>query len=190
MIGKIDSEINDIDEKLLTNSNKEQNFSINQDYLDKQKIKLERAIYNHKQSIEEIKKRIITHEDKKIKLENETAELLSLIDASSKGANKYETKIKFVKGIMHEDYSISKLKHDAENLGIEGLVYEILSWNKKYERAVLAVCSDWIKAVVVKNFEALVSLAQSVREKKLPKLKIIPLEEIPDFKLDWKICKT
>ena len=85
---------------------------------------------------------------------------------------------------MHEDYSISKLKHDAENLGIEGLVYEILSWNKKYERAVLAVCSDWIKAVVVKNFEALVSLAQSVREKKLPKLKIIPLEEIPDFKLD------
>ena len=184
LIGKIDSEINDIDEKLLTNSNKEQNFSINQDYLDKQKIKLERAIYNHKQSIEEIKKRIITHEDKKIKLENETTELLSLIDASSKGANKYETKIKFVKGIMHEDYSISKLKHDAENLGIEGLVYEILSWNKKYERAVLAVCSDWIKAVVVKNFEALVSLAQSVREKKLPKLKIIPLEEIPDFKLD------
>ena len=107
-----------------------------------------------------------------------------MIDASSKGANKYETKIKFVKGIMHEDYSISKLKHDAENLGIEGLVYEILSWNKKYERAVLAVCSDWIKAVVVKDFEALVSLAQSVREKKLPKLKIIPLEEIPDFKLD------
>jgi chromosome segregation protein len=182
--GKLDSEITGIDEKLLTNSNKEQNFLVNHDYLEKQKIKLERAIYNHKQTIEEIKKRITIHEEKKSKIENEITELSSLIDASSKGANKYETKIKFVKGIMHEDYSISKLKHDAENLGIEGLVYEILSWNKKYERAVLAVSSDWIKAVVVKDFEALVSLAQTVREKKLPKLKIIPLEEIPDIKLN------
>jgi len=182
--GKLDSEITSIDEKLLTNSNKEQNFLVNHDYLEKQKIKLERAIYNHKQTIEEIKKRITMHEEKKSKIENEITELSSLIDASSKGANKYETKIKFVKGIMHEDYSISKLKHDAENLGIEGLVYEILSWNKKYERAVLAVSSDWIKAVVVKDFEALVSLAQTVREKKLPKLKIIPLEEIPDIKLN------
>ena len=183
LIGKIDSEITDIDEKLSTNYVKQENISINQDYLHKQKIKLERVIGNHKQTIDQIKQRISVHDEKKIKLENETTELLSLIDASSKGANKYETKIKFVKGIMHEDYSISKLKHDADNLGIEGLVYDILSWNKKYERAVLAVSSDWIKAVVVKNFEALISIAKYVRDKKLPKLKIIPLEEIPDIKL-------
>ena len=184
LVGKLDSGINDIDEKLTLNSDKQKGISANQDYLHKQKIKLERAVTNHKQTIEEIKLRIKTNETKKQKLENEISDLTSLIDASSKGANKYETKIKFVKGIMHEDYSISKLKHDAENLGIEGLVYEILSWNKKYERAVLAVSSDWIKAVVVKDFQALISLAQSVREKKLPKLKIIPLEAIPDFKLD------
>ena len=107
-------------------------------------------------TIHEIKQRIQTNELKKQKLENETSELSSIIDVSSKGANKYETKIKFVKGIMHEDYSISKLKHDTENLGIEGLVYEILSWDKKYERSVLAVSSDWIKAVVVKDFSTLI----------------------------------
>ena len=106
------------------------------------------------------------------------------IDASSKGANKYETKIKFAKGIMHEDYSISKLKHSTQDFGIEGLVYEILSWGKKYERASLAVCSDWIKAVVVKDFESLMSLAEFVTDKKLPKLKIIPLEAIPEVKIE------
>jgi len=184
LVGKLDSEINDIDEKLVANSDKQKGITVNQDYLHRQKTKLEHAVTNHKQTIDEIKQRIKTNEAKKQKLENEISELSSLIDASSKGANKYETKIKFVKGIMHEDYSISKLKHDTENLGVEGLVYEILSWNKKYERAVLAVSSDWIKAVVVKDFQALISLAQSVREKKLPKLKIIPLEAIPDFKLD------
>ena len=86
-------------------------------------------------------------------IEKNTNEITEVINASAKGADKYETKIKFVKGIMHEDYSISRLKHSPDNPGIEGLVYEILSWNKKYERAVLAVCSDWIKAVVVKDFE-------------------------------------
>ena len=184
LVGQIDSELNDKIEKISTNSTKQQNISVNLEYLQKQKIKLERALHNHKQSIDEIKQRITNYETKKQKLETEVGELSSLIDASSKGANKYETKIKFVKGIMHEDYSISKLKHDSENLGIEGLVYEILSWEKKYERSVLAVSSDWIKAVVVKDFTGLMSLAQSVREKKLPKLKIIPLEAIPDFKLN------
>ena len=184
LIGRLDSEISDADEKLLRNSDKQKDIAANQNYLHKQKTKLERVVTNHKQTIDEIKQRIKTNESKKQKLENEISDLSTLIDASSKGANKYETKIKFVKGIMHEDYSISKLKHDTENLGVEGLVYEILSWNKKYERAVLAVSSDWIKAVVVQDFQALISLAQSVREKKLPKLKIIPLEAIPDFKLD------
>ena len=121
---------------------------------------------------------------KKQVLEKDVHDLTDLINASSKGADKYETKIKFAKGIMHEDYSISKLKHASDNLGIEGLAYEILSWDKKYERSVMAVCTDWIKAVVVKDFSTLVSLAEFVQEKKLPKLKIIPLQSIPDFSLE------
>ena len=86
--------------------------------------------------------------------------------------------------VQHEDYSISKLKHSTQDFGIEGLVYEILSWDKKYERASLAVCSNWIKAVVVKDFESLISLAEFVTDKKLPKLKIIPLESIPEVKIE------
>ena len=54
---------------------------------------------------------------------------------------------------MHEDYSISQLKGDADALGIQGLVYEILSWDKEYERAILAVSSDLIKAVIVKTLQ-------------------------------------
>jgi len=80
---------------------------------------------------------------------------------------------------MHEDYSISQLKADADALGIQGLVYEKLSWDKEYERAALAVSSDLIKAIIVKDFTTLLNLADFVRSKKLPKLKIITLEAIP-----------
>ena len=84
---------------------------------------------------------------------------------------------------MHEDYTVAKLKEDADKLGIEGLVYEMISWDKQYERSVLAVSSDWIKAIVVKDFATLLGIAEVARSKKLPKLKIIPLEAIPKFKL-------
>ena len=84
---------------------------------------------------------------------------------------------------MHEDYTISQLKGDAKKLGIVGFVYEVLSWNKQYERAVLAACADWIKAAIVPDFETLVSLAQVARNRKLPKLKIIPLNAIPEFRM-------
>ena len=83
LVGKIDSELNDIIEKVSTNSNKQQSVSINLEYLQKQKTKLERALQNHKQSIDEIKQRIKNYEGKKYKLENDITELSSLIDASS-----------------------------------------------------------------------------------------------------------
>jgi chromosome segregation protein len=59
----------------------------------------------------------------------------------------------------------------------------MISWDKKYERSVLAVSSDWIKAIVVKDFATLLEIAEVERSKKLPKLKIIPLDAIPKLTL-------
>ncbi|MBT4972831.1 MAG: chromosome segregation protein SMC [Thaumarchaeota archaeon] len=183
-VGEYESGSSLATEKLSSNQEKLDSLLQSLETLDKQKIKLERIVDNHKASISEINLRIKKFTDDKTRSESDIHELSELIDASSKGANKYETKIKFAKGIMHEDYSISKLKHSTQDFGIEGLVYEILSWDKKYERASLAVCSNWIKAVVVKDFESLISLAEFVTDKKLPKLKIIPLESIPEVKIE------
>ena len=111
-------------------------------------------------------------------------ELGFLLEKSTKAATQYESKIKTVKGFMHEDYTVAKLKEDADKLGIEGLVYEMISWDKKYERSILAVSSDWIKAIVVKDFATLLGIAEAAKSRKLPKLKIIPLDAIPKFNLN------
>ena len=42
----------------------------------------------------------------------------------------------------------------------------------------MASGSEWIKAIVVKDFETMVALAEHVREQKLPKVKIIPLDAL------------
>ncbi len=145
--------------------------------------KLESMQKNHDASIIELKSRISKLHSRKSKLHNDMDELSLILEKSSKAANQYESKIKTVKGFMHEDYTVAKLKEDAEKLGISGLVYEMISWDKKYERSVLAVSSDWIKAIVVKDFATLLGIAEVARSKNLPKLKIIPLDAIPKFKL-------
>ena len=145
--------------------------------------KLESMLKNHDATIDELKLRIKKLHARKSKIRNDMDELEFILEKSSKSANQYESKIKTVKGFMHEDYTVAKLKEDAEKLGIEGLVYEMISWDKKYERSILAVSSDWIKAIVVKDFATLLGIAEVARSKKLPKLKIIPLDAIPQFKL-------
>ena len=131
----------------------------------------------------DIELKISNLSEKREKIENDIAELELILDKSSKAGHRYNEKIKLVKDVMHEDYTISQLKGDAKKLGIVGFVYQVLSWNKQYERAILAACADWIKAAIVPDFETLVSLAQVARNKKLPKLKIIPLNAIPEFRM-------
>jgi chromosome segregation protein len=144
---------------------------------------LESLIKNNGATITELKSRIKKYQTKKSKILNDMDEWAQIIEKSDQQATRYESKIKTVKGFMHEDYTVAKLKEDAESLGIVGLVYEMISWDKKYERSVLAVSSDWIKAIVVNDFATLLGIAEVARTKKLPKLKIIPLDAIPKFKL-------
>ncbi len=145
--------------------------------------KLSSLTNNHRATISELKSRITKLKTKKSKIIHDMDELEFILEKSDKAANQYESKIKTVKGFMHEDYTVAKLKEDADKLGIDGLVYEMISWDKKYERSVLAVSSDWIKALVVKDFATLLGIAEVAKNKKLPKLKIIPLDAIPKFKL-------
>lgn len=182
-LSKLVSEKDDIKNKISINKNKKDEFEKQFTELSTFKTRLETMINNHKASIGELKSRIASLNNKKQRIEKDLEDLNLILEKSSKAAAQYDTKIKTVKGIMHEDYSISKLKEESEKLGIEGLVYEMISWEKQYDRAILAVGTDWIKAAVVKDFETLLGLADYIRFRNLPRLKIIPLDAIPQFKL-------
>ena len=145
--------------------------------------KLSKVTSNKHSSSRDIELKISKLSEQREKIESDIVELDLILDKSSNAANRYNEKIKLVKDVMHEDYTISQLKDHTKKLGIVGFVYEVLSWNKQYERAILAACSDWFKAVIVPDFETLVSLAQVARNKNLPKIKIIPLNAIPKFQM-------
>ena len=170
--------------KFKTNSAKLDDLKNDVEKLSGYLLQLESMMKNNNSTISELKSRIAKLQTKKLKILSDIDDLGFLLEKSTKAATQYESKIKTVKGFMHEDYTVAKLKEDADKLGIEGLVYEMISWDKKYERSILAVSSDWIKAVVVKDFATLLGIAEAAKSRKLPKLKIIPLDAIPKFDLN------
>ena len=181
---KFESEKKDLEKKITENTNKNTDIKNEQRNLDQLRQKLQITISHHIETIAELKSRISEFASKKTKFEKDIEDLNLILEKSSKAATHFETKIKVVKGAMHEDYTVAKLKEDADQLGIMGLVYEMISWDKQYERAIMATSSDWIKAIVVRDFTTLINIAEFAKHKKLPKLKIIPLEAIPKFKLE------
>jgi chromosome segregation protein len=183
-LSKTEHEKEESESKIKFNTSKLSDLKLDVEKLTSLKTRLESMINNHNATIQELKTRIEKLDSKKLKIIHDIEELNLILEKSSKAAAQYEAKIKTVKGIMHEDYTVAKLKEDAEKLGIIGLVYEMISWDKQFERSVLAVISDWIKAIVVQDFATLLGIAEVARSKNLPKLKIIPLEAIPKFRLN------
>lgn len=183
-LSQLQSNLSETDAKIAANSAKQNDYNTESKRLLDLKSKLDSVVYNHKAAVAELESRLSGLDIKRAKTEKYIEDLGLMLEKSSKAGNKYDAKIRLVKDMMHEDYSAAKLKENADELGILGLAYELISWNKEDERAVLAASSDWIKATVVKDFATLVSLAEYVRHKGLPKLRIIPLDAIPKIKPD------
>ena len=145
--------------------------------------RLESVRKNHAASVRLLGGKIAATKSERDRTVREIDDLSMLLEKSASAGSRFEAKIRLVKDIMHEDYSAAKLRENAGRLGLIGLAYELLRWDKKHERAVLAASSDWLKATVVRDFATLVGLAEFVRDRRLPKLKIIPLDALPDVSM-------
>ena len=146
--------------------------------LQDQSMHLKRIMANSRDTVSKLESRMQALGEKRKRAVSDREDLEFVLERSSSAATKYASKIKTVKGFMHEDYSTAKLLENAGQLGIRGLVYEMMSWNPEYERPIMAASTDWIKAVVVDDFATLFAISESARVQKLPKFRILPLEAL------------
>ncbi len=183
-LSKITYECDESDKRVTANLAKLDSMGKAISELTASKLQLESMMRSHNGTIQGHKSRIEELGSTRSRVSRDMEDLGMILEKSNKAAIQYESKIKMIRRLMHEDYTVAQLKADASRLGIEGLVYEMITWDKKYERPVLAVGSDWIKAIVVNDFATLLGIAEVAKSRKLPKLKIIPLDAIP--KLDFE----
>lgn len=174
----------DIEKKIADNSARMSDQDEQRRAMTKKHSTLNLLRTKHQEAIRQMRARAEQLSARKAKLEHDLEADRMLLEKSSKVAAQYDTKIRVIKSAIPEDYTIAKLKENAKKLGIVGLTYELLEWDDKYERAVLAASTNWIKSIVVQDFATLLGITQVARERSLPRLKIIPLEAIPDVALE------
>jgi chromosome segregation protein len=112
----------------------------------------------------------------KAALERELADSAAILSKADTMATKFEERASVAKHAMNEDFAIAELAKYSEKFGIKGIVHDLIRWDKGYERAVLASGSEWMKAFVVEDVKSMIAIAAYAKEKKLPRLRIIPLD--------------
>lgn len=174
-ISKLETQLTDSDARFSSNHSKKVAITTNITNLKGISARLERLIMGHNSSLKSLQSQMSALDAKRTKIQKGIDDLNEILEKSQNAASQYDAKLKTIRNIMHEDYSIARLRANAHEIGIEGFAYEILSWDPKYERAVLAAGSEWLKAIVTKDIATMVSLSEYARSKHLPKLKIISL---------------
>jgi chromosome segregation protein len=117
------------------------------------------------------------------KLSGELEVSKKTIDNAEKTILKYDEKMKLAKNILTEDYAIATLLKDFKNLDIIGYVFNLLKWNEKYQKAIIASGNEWMKSIVVKDIKSMVILAEFSKNNGIPFLKIIPIELLDGEKI-------
>ena len=151
---------------------------------------IQSAILSSRSKINEIDKEISKLEDEKETIDNKlfkaTAETnisKRVIENAEKVIIKYEEKINLAKNSLTEDYAIATLLKDFKNLDIIGYVFNLITWNEKYQKAVVASGNEWMKTVIVKDIKSMITLAEFSKNKGIHFLKIIPLELLSGEKI-------
>lgn len=112
----------------------------------------------------------------KTRIEQQIETTSLILEKAGSAAVQYETKIKVAKNLQHEDYAISMLLQHVKEFGIIGTFMQLIGWEKQYERAVIAVASVWMKALVIKDVKKMLKMLDHAREMKFPRLRMIPLD--------------
>ncbi|HEX2168785.1 MAG TPA: chromosome segregation SMC family protein [Nitrososphaera sp.] len=118
----------------------------------------------------------------KSKLGKEVVGSADLLVRAENLVNKFEERATIAKNAMNEDLAIAELMREKDKFNICGLVYDLLRWDRYYERPVLAAGLEWMKAFVVNDITSMIRIAAYAKEQKLPRLRIIPLDVIGRFK--------
>lgn len=115
-------------------------------------------------------------ETRKRTAESETSDLRMLLKKARSLATEYQFQASAARDIMNEDYAIAEITKSRSYSAIRGIVCDLISWEKRYEKSVLAAGADLMRAFVVDDVGSMLSLLEFAKTKKLPRLKIISLD--------------
>ena len=168
--------------KIIKNNLSDTNFKIKN--IKSKILTISTELQNKNNTLEELKlkqekiNKVIALMETKVKEFNDNIEQSkNTLNNSDTESFKIYEKNRILTDSMFEDLTISEIIKNNQ-LPIVGIVHDLMKWDKNYHRPVMAVGGDWMKAIVVDNVEDMIEIAEFAKVKKLPRVKIIPLDVI------------
>ncbi|MFN4337208.1 MAG: AAA family ATPase [Candidatus Nitrosocaldus sp.] len=101
---------------------------------------------------------------------------VTILERAEYITTRYQTEIDLA--MQGEEGTIVRLMEDASKFGIVGMLQNMLEWDAKYARAVMAIGSNWLKSLVVRDVKSMLLILEHVKSLGLSRVTMIPLDMI------------
>jgi chromosome segregation protein len=104
----------------------------------------------------------------------------SIVERAEYVTTRYQAEIDVA--MQGEDGTIARLMESvgdtADRFGIVGMLQGLITWDARYDRAVMAVGSNWLKALIVRDVGSMIKVLEHVKSSRLTRVTIIPLDMV------------
>lgn len=118
-------------------------------------------------------------------VEKEIAQAEKIAESAREAVVEFATQRELAERVATEENALRNIEELAELgviSGVQGRLRELIKIERGYERAIEATAAGWLDSIVVQNFDAAFTCAETLKRLKLGRIKIIPLEELSTIK--------
>ena len=118
-------------------------------------------------------------------VENEIAQAEKIAESAREAVVEFATQRELAEKVATEENALRNIEELAELgviSGVHGRLRDLIKVERGYERAIEATAAGWLDSIIVQNFDAAFTCAETLKRLKLGRVKIIPLEELSTIK--------
>jgi len=147
--------------------------------LEKSFAELEKVQKEQKTQLKNMQRMLERKIAQKEAIEREIAEAGKIADSAKAAVIEFATQRELAETVASEEKALRSIEELGELgviQGVYGRLRNLIKVDNAYKRAIEAAAAGWLDAVVVKDFDAAFTCAETLRRMKLGRIKIIPLQ--------------
>ncbi|MEM3579519.1 MAG: chromosome segregation SMC family protein, partial [Candidatus Bathyarchaeia archaeon] len=159
--------------------NRKERFALTLTELEKSFAELEKVQKEQKAQLKNMQKMLERKIAQKEAIEREIAEAGKIADSAKAAVIEFATQREIAETVASEEKALRSIEELGELgviQGVYGRLRNLIKVDSAYKRAIEAAAAGWLDAVVVKDFDAAFTCAETLRRMKLGRIKIIPLQ--------------
>jgi chromosome segregation protein len=161
--------------------------------LEKSQSELDKVQKEQKAQLKNLEYMLERRSAQKEAVEREIAEAGKIADSAREAVVEFITQKELAETVASEEKALRSIEELGELgviKGVHGRLRNLIKMDKTYQQAIEVAAAGWLDAVVVDNFDAAYACTETLRQMKLGRIKIIPLQgtvppktpKIPDIK--------